>query len=42
MEAIVQGKVKPVVVRTYLSGSAGKAIDHAGAGRAQEKVAITV
>ena len=42
MQAIVQGKVKPVVDRTYPSRSAGKAIDHVGAGHAQEKVAITV
>ncbi len=42
MQAIVQGKVKPVLDRTHLSGSAGKAIDHVGAGHAQEKAAITV
>jgi NADPH:quinone reductase-like Zn-dependent oxidoreductase len=36
------GKVTPILTGTYPLGSAGRAIDHVGAGHAQGKVAITV
>ena len=41
-ELIEAGKVTPVLGGTYPLSSAGRAIDHVGAGHAQGKVAITV
>jgi NADPH:quinone reductase-like Zn-dependent oxidoreductase len=41
-DLIEGGKVTPILTGTYPLGSAGRAIDHVGAGHAQGKVAITV